>query len=127
MSEAVFDASALLALLRQEAGAERASDFLVGAAVSAVNYAEVIGRLVDLGGQPVEVAREVDRFDLDIVPFDREASVQAGALRAATRRHGLCLGDRACLALAARLGVPAVTADRAWASLDLGVEVVLIR
>jgi PIN domain nuclease of toxin-antitoxin system len=37
------------------------------------------------------------------------------------------LADRACLALAERLGVPAVTADREWAKADVAAEVQLIR
>ena len=48
-------------------------------------------------------------------------------LRSVTRHAGLSLGDRACLALGDRLGCPVVTADRVWASLDVGVAIVVIR
>ena len=62
-----------------------------------------------------------------IVPVDAELGLRAGVLHAATRSRGLSLGDRICLALAEGEGVPALTADRAWADLDIGIEVSLIR
>lgn len=60
-------------------------------------------------------------------PFDAEDACLAGELAGVIREAGLSLADRACLALAGRLGVPAVTADRTWLSLDIGVEVIGIR
>jgi len=127
MGDCVLDASAVLARLREERGGEvvetRASD----AIISAVNYAEVISKLIDLGVSAEAAAAAVGELELAILPFDEIDAARTGALRAATRRLGLSLGDRACLALAERLGLPVLTADRAWAELDLGVEVVLIR
>lgn len=64
---------------------------------------------------------------IEIRPFDAEDARLAGELVGLTRKAGLSLADRACLALAGRLGVPAVTADRTWLSLDIGVEVIGIR
>jgi PIN domain nuclease of toxin-antitoxin system len=64
---------------------------------------------------------------LDVRAFDERAAWEAGALRAGTRKAGLSLGDRACLALARDLGVPALTADAAWAKVPSGVEVRLVR
>lgn len=69
----------------------------------------------------------IEEIGFEIIPFNRDAALAAGALRPATRRLGLLLGDRACLALARTLGVPALTADRAWLALDLVVEVWSIR
>ena len=64
---------------------------------------------------------------MDIVPFDAEQAYETTEFRGATRSRGLSLGDRACLQLATRRGLPALTADRAWAEIDAGVEVRLIR
>lgn len=50
-----------------------------------------------------------------------------GKLRARTRSRTLSLGDRACRALAAARRVSAVTVDRGWAGLDVGMEVVVAR
>lgn len=62
-----------------------------------------------------------------MAPFDTDLALRAALLRNSTRPYGLSLGDRACLALARREGLPVLTADRSWAKLDVGVEVVLIR
>jgi ribonuclease VapC len=115
-------------LLQNEPGAEVVSDLLRLGAMSAVNFSEVTAKLID-HGMPLEQAREaLDGLPIHVYPFDRDAAFAAAELRRATRGAGLSLGDRACLALAARLGVAAVTADRAWGSLADGVaRVTLIR
>ena len=123
----VFDSSALLAIIFQEDGAEAAERRLSGGIVSAVNASEVITRLVDYGTSGEDARNELLNFGLEIRLFDTALAVAAGQLRAATREKGLSLGDRACVALAVREQVGIVTADRAWAGLDLEVEVELIR
>ncbi len=70
---------------------------------------------------------EVNRFVGGIVPFDQELASIAAGLESLTRPFGLSLGDRACLALGIRLSLPILTADQAWAKLDVGVKVELIR
>ncbi|MCZ7625701.1 MAG: VapC toxin family PIN domain ribonuclease [Candidatus Methylomirabilota bacterium] len=127
MSRAVLDASALLALLNQEVGAEKVAPFLADAAISTVNLAEVVTRLA-LAGMPESAIREVlNVLPLETVLFDVEQSIEVGLLAPATRPSGLSLGDRVCLVLARRLDATAVTADQAWADIDAGVSVKLIR
>lgn len=127
MSRAVLDASALLALLNQEAGADQVVPFLADAVISTVNLAEVVTRLA-LAGMPEAAIRDaLALLPLDTVPFDVEHGIEVGLLAPATRPSGLSLGDRACLVLARRLGATAVTADRAWVGIDAGVPVELIR
>ena len=123
----VFDSSALLAIAFDEKGAEVAARRLSGGIISAVNASEVIARFVDLGASGEDARASLLGFGLEIRLFDTTLAVAAGLLRAATREKGLSLGDRACMALAMREQVGVVTADRAWATLDLGVEVELIR
>jgi ribonuclease VapC len=127
MAEWVLDASAVLAVLRGEPGAEQVQDRLTRAVISAANYAEVVSKLVDHGAAGDLAIRAAAELGVSVTPLDEPAATRAGALREATRARGLSLGDRACLALAQREGLPVLTADRAWADLDLGVEVVLIR
>lgn len=124
----VLDASAVLALLQGEAGADIVADLLPRGAMSAVNLSEVVAKLTD-HGMPADAARTaLDGLPIEVHPFDRDAAYAAGELRRVTRGAGLSLGDRACLALAMRLGVPAVTADRAWASLAADiVRITVIR
>ena len=124
----VLDASALLALLQNEAGAEVVADLLAVGAMSAVNLSEVVAKLMDHGVPPEEAREALDGLPIDVHSFDRDSAFAAGELRRVTRGAGLSFGDRACLALAARLGVAAVTADRAWALLGDGIaRVTLVR
>ena len=127
MSEVVLDASALLALLNAEPGAEKVAAVLSGAVVSAVNLSEVAAKLAEAGMPEASIRKALDGLALEVVPFDREQAYATGQLRPLTRPLGLSLGDRACLALAQQLGLPAVTTDADWANLELGIDVQLVR
>lgn len=130
---AVLDASALLAYLQDESGADIVEAILVfGAVINVVNYAEVLSRLVDDGEGAETAHRRLQSQGLigdvvRVVPLHEDDAVVIARLRPLTRAQGLSLGDRACLATALRLGRPAITADRGWASVDVGVTVRLIR
>lgn len=123
----VADASAMLAALKNEPFGEVDPRELVGAAISTVNLCEVLSKLHDDGLSEAQAEAAVSAMNLRIVPFDEPQARAAARLRSLTRHAGLSLGDRACLALGERLKCPVVTADRVWASLDLGVEVLVIR
>lgn len=125
----VLDSSALLAYLRNEPGREVVAEMLVqGAVMSATNYAEVLSHLSDGGQDPARAEQRLRREGLigsllGILPFTPADALVTAQLRSVTRPAGLSLGDRACLATALRLGAPAVTADRAWASIQLGIPI----
>lgn len=123
----VYDSSAVLAILLDEPGARRAVETLDHGVLSAVNASEVVARLIDQGAKDDDARGALQGLDLAIRPFDESLAVAAGVLRRSTRRRGLSLGDRACLALALRERAPVLTADRAWTALELDVEVELIR
>ncbi len=127
MNSVVLDASAVIALLRHERGADVVASVIPGATISTVNVSEIAAWLSDAGANEKKVQLTFDRLDLEYYAFDGEAAFAAAGLRTTTREKGLSLGDRACLALAKKLTFPALTADRNWAELDIGVEVVLIR
>jgi ribonuclease VapC len=123
----VADASAILAALKNEPFSNVDPRLLVGATVSAVNVCEVLSKLHDDGLNEEQAQAAVAVMDLRVVPFDGLQARTAARLRSMTRHAGLSLGDRACLALADRLGYPVVTADRVWASLEVGIEIIMIR
>lgn len=123
----MLDASALLAVLFGEPGAEAVADAIAeGASVSAVNWAETATVLVRQRRDPEPVMTRLGR-QVEVVPLSPGLALGVAAIYARTPSTGLSLGDRACLALARDLSVPAVTADRAWADIDLGVAVRVIR
>ncbi|HET9015440.1 MAG TPA: type II toxin-antitoxin system VapC family toxin [Thermomicrobiaceae bacterium] len=128
MNSAALDASAILALVNQEPGADVVAAVLRGAAlVCSVNLAEVVGKLA-AGGIPREAIDEILRpLRFEVVAFDTNLAYRAGMLHLLTRPRGLSLGDRACLALALERAVPVLTADTAWQRLDLGVDIQIIR
>lgn len=123
----VVDASAVIAFLVGEPFARFDSERLGNALISAVNLSEILTRLPELGVPEDATATAVSRLALRVVVFDEALAHAAARMRPITRRAGLSLGDRACLALGQEQGCPVVTADRAWATLDLDVEVILIR
>jgi PIN domain nuclease of toxin-antitoxin system len=127
MTDWVLDASAVLAVILTEAGGDMVRPLIADSLLSAVNLAEVTTRLLDLGFPSAKIDSHLERLRFAVIPFDEGLALGAGLLRVETRHLGLSVGDRACLALAQREGLPVLTGDRAWARLDVGVEVVLIR
>ncbi|WP_420448907.1 type II toxin-antitoxin system VapC family toxin [Candidatus Palauibacter sp.] len=125
----LLDASALLALVFEEDGAPQVRENVRrGAAISAVNAAEVAARLGGEGWTPDEVEGFFAESNIDVLPFDSSAALLSGSYRRLTRHIGLSLGDRACLATARQLGLTTLTADRVWTELELdGVDIVCIR
>lgn len=123
MSTAVLDASAVIALIMGEPGAEAVEAVIAASAVTTVNLSEVVGYFARNGASEAEIREWIGALELEIVPLDMELAYSAGFLLPATRQAGLSLGDRACLALARRLGVRALTTDRVWRSIAAAVQV----
>ena len=122
-----LDASAVLAFLNREPGCEWVASVLDVSILSAVNWAEVLSKSLEHGADLRDASQLIEALGVMILPFsDADAEVVA-ELRLQTKSRGLSLGDRACLALAKRYEAAALTADRAWAELDLGIDVQLIR
>ena len=123
----VLDSSAVLALLLGESGADDVAQTIAhGAAISTVNLSEVADVLLrNKFDADSMIARLSDQVAVE--PFTHEDALAAAAMSPPTRRQGLSLGDRACLALAHRLDATALTADREWSRLKLGVSIRLLR
>lgn len=125
--ESVLDASAILALVLGEAGAHDVQEALPTSACSAVSWAEVLGQGVARGVDTTGLLEDFDALGMNVVDFTAERAARAAALYPASRHLGLSLADRACLALAAEFGVPALTADNRWTQLPDGPPISLIR
>ena len=124
MTAKVLDASALLAYLRKEPGADSVLTAIMdGATMTTVNFAEVASWFIRQGADEAYVRSLRARLVFPLVSFDDDLAIRSALLLPATRSAGLSLGDRACLALASRSGSPALTADRAWAGVAKIAEV----
>jgi ribonuclease VapC len=121
----VLDASAILALLNNEIGADRVQSVLEDAScfMSVVNWSEVARKLVNRGRAVEPVAESLQSVGLKFKSFDYALAVATAQIVAPS----LSLGDRACLSLAATLGAIALSADQIWLTFDTGVTVELIR
>lgn len=127
MTRAVLDASAILTLLHDEPGASEVLPWIAEGVISAVNLAEVVGKLLEAGMPEAAAIDAIERLALEVVALDAAMAIRAGALRPLTRSLGLSLGDRACLATAQQLGLPVVTADRTWQQVEAGVPIHTVR
>lgn len=127
MTKIVFDASAVLALLQQEKGAEVAEQYLPNATISAVNFSEVVTVLTDIGMPILEAEETTVGIMKNVFAFDTQQAIIAADFRKITKSLGLSFGDRACLALAKQKNWPVLTADKAWGKLDHGIKIILIR
>jgi PIN domain nuclease of toxin-antitoxin system len=127
MASVVLDASALLAHIRAERGSEPVAELAPEALMSTVNLAEVFSKLMERGLTAEQADAIAFRYGFEVVPFDEELAREVGVLRPATKTLGLSLGDRACLALAQREGLPVITTDRNWTKLALAIEIRVVR
>lgn len=131
----VLDSSAVLAALFKELGNEVVKDAFDDepgrVLISAVNIAEVFGKLVDRGMTDDQVAQTIAFLPIRSVGFTPDDGLIAGSIRRNTKRFGLSLGDRACLSLAMRMNARILTSDREWSKIPAdeigGVEIELIR
>lgn len=128
MSGAVIDASALIALLRSEPGADVVAQHLRGSSMSAVNLCEVLEHAPRSDHTADRVIALLHSWQVEIIPFELSQARAASALKSAIdSKADISFADRACLALAASRSLPALTADRKWKSLAIGVEIILVR
>lgn len=129
MNKVILDASAILAYLLDEPGAEIVAPTLEDGmgVVSSVNYAEVVSKLTDHHMPPEAIQSALDDLDLEIIPFDAQQAFITGELRTASKPLGLSLGDRACLALASVLQLPVLAADHNWTLMPGTFDVRVIR
>jgi len=129
MTAVVLDSSAVIAALLGEPGHDVVEPALDDGVISTVNLCEVVGHFARRGAAETRIRAMLDQLKMERVAFDEGLAYEAGLLFPLTRPAGLSLADRVCLALARRLGLRALTADRAWRSVSaaIGVEVELIR
>lgn len=124
---AVLDASALLAVLLGEPGADRVEPYLPGAVISAVNLSEAAGKLMEKGAPEEAVRAAIASIGLSVMAFDEAQAMAAAALRPRTRALGLSLGDRACIALGELRGAKIITCDAAWSAVDTSADIMQVR
>ena len=114
-------------MLGKEPGYGRVAGRIKGAVLNAVNLSEIVAKLLERGASLASAAEIMEDLGLEIIPCDKDLAYRAAGFRTGTRSQGLSLGDRICQATAQRLGLPALTTDRTWADLKIGVRIDLVR
>lgn len=127
MTSAVLDASALIALLRAEPGAEIVRGALPDSLLNAVNYSEILKKTIERGGTGDAAAAFVLGLSVTVIPFDAELASIAASLYPQTKEHGLSLADRACLALGIQRNCKVLTTERRMGLIALPIKVKVIR
>ena len=127
MSIAVLDSSVIIAILKNEPGA--CDSHLCNGLVSTVNLVEVATRLITLGCSEDQATTIMSELPVKAIDFTKELVNTTAFLMGKTKRYGLSLGDRACLATAMMHNLPVLTADRIWKELaqELKLEIQLIQ
>ena len=123
MTPIVLDASALIAMLKQEPGGDKVAEIIGDSKITAINYAEVISHFCHAGMPIAEVDAMLRPLPMVVVSADEKLARLAGHLRTLTSSAGLSLGDRFCLALAQLENLPAWTSDRNWQTIAEAVQV----
>jgi ribonuclease VapC len=123
----ILDASAMLALIFGERGAENVIAHAQGSQILAINFSEVIARVIAVDGNPERAEVSANRLEINIAPFDRKLAKLTAEILKQTSHIGASLADRACLSFAKETGFPVLTADKDWSKLDLGIDIQQIR
>jgi PIN domain nuclease of toxin-antitoxin system len=127
VTSAVLDASALLAFLNSEPGADLVLGVLQGAIISAVNYSEVLKKTIERSGSAERVSDIVRNLAVAIIPFDEVHAMAAATLYTDAKPHGMSFADRACLSLGVLRRSTVFTAERKMRLVNLSIKVKLIR
>lgn len=128
MNKVILDSSALIALIKNEKGAEIVEPLLGKIVMSAINISEVAGILIDIGMSHEECKNTIEPFVNLIVPLGTEQAYNIAFLKKLTKNKGLSIGDRACIALGLEMGLPIYTADKIWDNLNIkNANIILIR
>ncbi|MEM7785677.1 MAG: type II toxin-antitoxin system VapC family toxin [Planctomycetota bacterium] len=123
----VLDASALIAVLRDEEGAATVVAQLNGAIISSVNLCEVIYKAIDRGALIETVMANLRNLPITTIAFDDEQAVIAASIHQVTHKKGISFADRACLSLGILKDRKVWTSDKKWEKLDVGADVELFR
>ncbi|BDZ64198.1 type II toxin-antitoxin system VapC family toxin [Agromyces mangrovi Wang et al. 2018] len=116
----VLDASAVLAFLNGEAGADVVeADLESGGSIGAANWSEVAQKVTDRGGDWALARALLESYDVRVEPVTQQDAEHAATLW--RPGSGLSLADRLCLALGRRLGAEVLTVDTAWGA-DPGIR-----
>jgi PIN domain nuclease of toxin-antitoxin system len=128
MSKVIFDSSALIALFAKETGYDFIKKHMKDAIISSVNIAEVYKYCIESQNLTKNEAKSLIKLaDIKIIDFCDEQALITAEIISKTKKYGLSLGDRACLALAILRNHPVITCDRIWQKVDINVKFIMAR
>jgi len=127
-SKIVFDSSALIALFAKEKGFEVIKQHLKNAIISSVNIAEVYKYCIDVQNLTEDECNDIVNISgVKIIEFDQKQALTTAQIYPKTKKYGLSLGDRACIALAIEKECSVLTCDKIWEKVHIDVEFIMAR
>lgn len=124
----LLDASALIAVMMGESGAEAVERHLdSGVSITSVNLAETISKLMQYGFSAEELEEVIVESQIQVVPFEKAHALLMPIFQPYIKSHNLSLADRVCLSVAQKNGYIVLTTDTTLAKLALDINVRLIR
>lgn len=123
----VLDASAVLAFLKRETGWDIVEPLLPGAVMSAINLAEVLAKVVDVGRDPDAVSRNLEDQGITYVEATPRQALRVATLQPQARQHDLSYADRFAVALAEEVGGELITSDDDLSRLPCGAKITKFR
>jgi PIN domain nuclease of toxin-antitoxin system len=126
MSKIVFDSSAIITLFAKEKGYEFIKKYIKDGIISSVNIAEVYKYCINIQHLTEEDTRKlITMLDIRIIDFTNDQALVTAMLVEPTKKYGLSLGDRACIALAIEGQYSVITCDTIWQKVDVGINFIM--
>lgn len=126
--QALLDTSAVIAILKKEPGYKILEDIIANSSISSVNLSEFISVLARASIPTNEIDKIIIDIIPEIIPFSEDIAIESGKLTNYTKKYGLSLGDRACIATGIYHNMIIYTADKIWSELEIkNANIKLIR
>ncbi len=123
----LIDSSALLAVIYNERGMEKAQEYFENSYMSVVNAAECF-IVLNKNGMPFDIAQNLlESIISKFIPLEYNDAKIIAQIKNSNKDIGLSLGDSTCIAIGNKLDLQIITADKAWLQVQSKSKIICIR